>query len=119
MKLSEAQIPTPKILLYGPPGGGKTVLASSLGEGCCYLDLDLNINSAKTTVDPLQVERGKIDWYPYVDENPLKPARWGRFKSKVLELLNSAEKKTLQYKSVVIDSLTSAGDAALKNVLYS
>jgi hypothetical protein len=119
MKLSEAQVPTPKILLYGPPGGGKTVLASSLGEGCCYLDLDLNISSAKTTVDPLREERLKIDWFPYVDENPLKPARWGRFKSKVLELLNAAEQKKLQYKSVVIDSLTSAGDASLKNVLFS
>lgn len=90
-----------------------------MGEGCKYFDLDNGYSSIRNLNDPLRAERMKIDVELFTEDHPLRPVRWVKMKSKLLEIVNSFEGGKRPWKSFVWDSLTTAGEWAMQNTLYN
>jgi hypothetical protein len=99
-----------KILLVGPSGTGKTILATTLGERCQLLDLNRGLGSAATLQDQFQTQRGLCDVKKCWGGSPADV--WKR----TLSFVNSYAAKPAR-PALVIDGLSDLLEASLGEVL--
>jgi len=122
MKLSElvsVPIDPPRVLLYGPPGSGKTAGLLTLGADLEIIDIDKGLRSGITLVDKWRDRRLAVEVFPCRESNPMQPAAFLRAKQKLIEVANQVASKTYKYKVLGLDSLTELGEAALRYVRYN
>lgn len=101
----------PKVLLIGPAGSGKTLLATTLGPRALVLDLNNGLASAKTFQDKFTAQRLLCEVKPVWDA--VEPdAIWTRTVRYVQDFC-----KQPTHKALVVDSLSDLTDAALGAVL--
>jgi len=114
MKLAEIELADPKIILLGQFGTGKTCLASTLGEGCLYLDLDGGLRASATLKDQFQAMRAKIEVVQILERDPRSPTVLLKVKEQVSKLLDLSVKGTLPWKYIVIDGYTNLAESAIR-----
>lgn len=118
MKVGESPSKPPKILLYGPAGGGKTALALTLGADAQILDLDDGIMTGITLQDKYTEERKKVELKQFLEpEIATKALAYNQFKTYIFGLQGEIAKGKFPYKALIIDSLTSLGEACSKFVM--
>lgn len=117
MKLSEVKTDgNLKILLYGPAGSGKTCFAASLPTPILYLDFDDKVDSAalfhkkdQARLDAIDVRRLAAG----LSQNPISELE----KIVTNELIPQQKAGAMQYKTLVLDSLTTFSSATLKYIV--
>lgn len=114
--LAAGKIKPPKILLYAPPRSGKTTFCTTAGVYGEIIDCDGNIRPAITVKDAFAESRPTIDYFDGQDTDPVNPDSWDKTKKRIIAINNSLAMKTYKKKIVVLDSLTTMGDAALRYV---
>jgi energy-coupling factor transporter ATP-binding protein EcfA2 len=129
MKLGETKPRHPKILIFGPPGCGKTALAQTIG-GICQtrlfdfergwfsgLTLKDKFTSARHNVDILGPTDSSGQPTGFVDLNPAVPQAWVLF----MKVLTDYSKSSMLLQGTkhawIFDSLTSMFEAALRQVV--
>jgi len=95
----------PNILFFGPPGGGKTGLASQAAGGYLF-DFDDGMRTALTLNDKFTPLRHSIEFDTYVDKDPENPRAYLDAKKKLLQIRAELSKGTWPYDACCIDSLT-------------
>lgn len=119
MKVSD--IPTtkpPKILIFGPRGTGKTALALTCGARAQIIDLDDGLRTGVFLKDKFTPERLAVDVKQYLETDPEKAMAFKQAKAHVIGIANLAARKKYPFEVVILDSLTSFGDAAVRMVMY-
>lgn len=81
--------------------------------------MDNGISSAISVKDIHTERRYQIDYKPMQDVNIKQPSVFTRVKSRVLEIVNDHAANKPTPRTLVIDSLTTLGEASLRSVLYS
>lgn len=115
----------PKIILYGPPGDGKTALAMTLGKDALMLDADEGLTTAITLKDKFTNDRLQVECKQFIEEDIAKKAVvWTRFKAFVETIPSLIKRKDkpfseggFPFKALIIDSLTSFGEACSKYIV--
>jgi hypothetical protein len=111
--LSDYPLASLKVLLIGPSGAGKTVLASSLGPHATYLDLDNGMASARFMQDAHTAARQQLDVHACWSAGPkTEIGRPDHVWNRLIEEVQSFRTKP-QREALVIDSLTDVTSAAL------
>lgn len=119
MKVSD--IPTdkpPKILIFGPRGTGKTALALTCGARAQIIDLDDGLRTGLFLKDKFTPERLTVDVKQYLETDPEKAMAFKQTKAHIIGIANQARKGQYPFEVVILDSLTSFGDAAVRMVMY-
>lgn len=118
MKLSELEQKPPKVLEYGPFGGGKTAFLETLGKDLQLLDVDDGaITGLQGVKDPLTSKRQEIDVVQFLEKDPLQPSVFGDVKTKLLGVSAECARGTYKFKAIGLDSLTSLSDHCIRYVL--
>jgi len=117
MKLSELPMHPPKILLCGDPGSGKTALALTLGKSARVIDLDNGLRTGLTLKDKFESARREVDVRPCWEENPEKAIAFSKARSFISALATECATKTQTCRALVVDSLTTLAEFAMRNVL--
>lgn len=104
-----------KLLLFGDSGVGKTIFATSFPTPIYVADFDQKISSAAQFFKG-QARLSEIDYDSYGAEGPNDyPVE--RFNMKMGQLRDMAKKGDLKYKTIVVDSLTTFGDEAMRYLM--
>ena len=111
MKLRDYTPGCPKVILLGPPGSGKTLLATTLGHRAKVLDINNGLASAKLFKDKFTAERQECEVVNCWDSGSPDTV-WART---VKEIRNFTDKPS--HPALIIDGLTDLAEAALGNVL--
>lgn len=129
MRIGDIPPAPPRILLYGPTGVGKSVLAYTLGKRAQCFDFDRGWESGRTTIDLFTQTRREVDiagptnkdGHPtgYVDSDPMKPTAFLAFKKDLIETAKKIRDGTYPFKAIIFDSLTTMFQAAMRNVLFN
>lgn len=101
----------PSILLFGPPGGGKTGLISQLSGGYVF-DFDRGMRTAATLKDKFFTVRATVDFDVYRDANPRQPKAYSGAMKKITEIVELTGKEKWRYDACGVDSLTGLCQAA-------
>jgi len=118
MKPSELTRKPPKILIYGPPGLGKTSLFMTLGEKAQLLDLDGNADVALGLKDNLHAERMECDVRQILEDDPAgKATVFARAKKYIYGLPGEIKKGNFPFDAFGLDSLTSLAVACQDYVM--
>ena len=117
MKLSEIPRKPPKIILCGESGTGKSALAMTLGEGTIYVDLDDGLMTGVTFKDQWYERRQQVEVKRCVEEDPSKALAFGKARSYMQGIADSFIAGKPICRAVVVDSLTTLADAAMRMVL--
>ena len=116
-KLSEMETKAPNILIYGPPGSGKTAFTMTLGEHLELLDLDKGSLTGLTLKDDFLEDRKKVEISWFEDTSPQKAAAFFHLKRHVMrEVVDKVNAGKYPYQAIALDSLTAFGHAALRQV---
>lgn len=110
----------PKVLIYSPPGEGKTALLETLGSRLLLLDLDLHAAGVATTFrDEFLKDRIEIDVEVFPETDPIKGTAFLRFKERVYDIVNTIRLNPKAFKKTVVgvDSITSMTAAAGRYIL--
>ena len=102
--------------MYGPPGSGKTVGATTLGEGLKVFDFDGGLRSALAVQDQWTKRRAEVDVDQFIDNDPTKGVAWVKGQSAILDLVNACRKGTCKLKGLFVDGMTTMSDAAMRYV---
>lgn len=117
MKLSELKPEENwKILIFGDSGAGKTVFSTSFPGPVHVCDFDLKISSAASFYKGSdQLDKISYEQYPFNQKKPGESGR--RFNDHMGELKKAAEEGKFPYKTLVIDSLTTASDRLMEYLM--
>lgn len=107
MKPTELASKPPKILLYGPPGRGKTSLFMTLGEKAQLIDLDGNADVALGLNDNLRSKRLECDVKQFLEEDATKATAFRKVKEYIMGLGAQIKAGKFPYEIIGLDSLTS------------
>lgn len=119
MKLSDAvQLTPPKILLFGPPGTWKTTFSTSWGSQTEIIDIDKKLLSAIKVQDKWTPERHAVFVTPCYDKNVQVPTAFEDLKRRVFTISDLCASGKYDKKVLVVDSLTSKGEHAMRKILY-
>jgi len=114
MKLSQLPKMTDlKTLLIGEPGAGKTCFSTSFPTPIYSFDFDGKINSAARHHDAARIDEIECDSYRAGGFDEAAPI-FDLFDERFNALEAASKKGQLQYKTVILDSLTPFGDILLK-----
>lgn len=122
MKLSElhdTRVRYPKILIYGPPGCGKTALALTLGAEAQMIDLDDGLMTGMMLKDQHTAARQSVDVIQFLEVEPEKALVYHKVKSYLYDIINRANRGQWPFKYLIIDSLTMLAMASIRSVLYA
>lgn len=116
-QLASLSLEAPKILIYGRPGTGKTSFTMTLGESLEIIESDpQGYGVGLTLKDGKEAIRAKVE-VSYFRDDPVVPGTgWGKLKARVLSIANDLRANKYTKKVVAFDSLTSAGELALRYV---
>lgn len=118
MKASELKLSTTRILLWGPPGSGKTCFAGTLGDKLQLIDLDGNAASLATFKDQFQEARRNVDVLSGLQyDEPGKAFALMRVKNHLLGVAKAISENKYPFKALCIDSLTTLMACATSMVL--
>lgn len=95
----------PNLLLYGPPGAGKTALSSQASGGYMF-DCDDGMRTALTLDDKFSPLRQAIEFDIYVDDNPEAPRAYTDVKNKLLSIRKLVAEGKWPYNACVLDTIT-------------
>jgi hypothetical protein len=103
--------------MFGLAGTRKTTFAESWGSQTELLDIDRGCEVGMSVQDKWKDERVQTEVKQFWDVNPDSPSAWSGIKNRIYDI--SAECQTQSYKKkvLVLDSLTSMGEHALRYVL--
>lgn len=120
MKASQLNLTQTRILLWGPPGSGKTALAGTMGEKLQLIDLDGNAATLATFNDKHKAARAEVDVIQgmQVDE-PGKAFAFMKVKAYLLDVAKQIKEQKYPYKVLCIDSLTTFIDMATRMTLQT
>lgn len=105
----------PKVLLYGPAGSGKTAFAGTGGEHVRFYDFDNGVQTCLRLKDQWYDTRRKVDVKQFLEPDPGRAVAWTQGKSKILDDLREAAKKTPGTPSIfAFDSYTSLAESAVR-----
>jgi len=109
----------PKILLYGPPGAGKTGFVGTAGKHLQLIDLDEGTRTLATMDDKWKEERklclaGVLECY---EENPKRAIAFNKARSYLDTIFTQCYDGKYAYKVVGIDSLTTLSEYSMRSIL--
>lgn len=118
VKLSDLKtVDLVKVLVYGEPGGGKTVFAAGFPGRIIYFDFDNKVSSAA------RFYRGNAELLSNIDVVTLSPTLHespiNELQKRVAELSAMQKKGEYPYKTLVIDSLTTMSSACLAHIVQT
>lgn len=116
-KLKDLKRTPPKILLYGVAGTGKTAFALTGGSLVEVMDFDQGLTTGLTLDDDFKSARGEVEVSSFLDTKPSVATAFSTAKAHLLKIANLANAGKYEPKILVIDSLTSMADAALRYIL--
>jgi len=117
MKLENAKIKPPKIILFGPYGSGKTCFSMTGGKHVQLLDMDEGVRSGFTLKDKFTSLRKEVDIIEIHESDPSKAMAFPKFKSYLESIAKQCREGTYKFKVLVIDSLTNAHEYCLRMIL--
>jgi hypothetical protein len=118
MNITELGRAPRKVLLYGPPGSGKTSLVQTLGERVQFIELDRGFETAFGLKDKWQEARKKIDVIPCWESDPTKRGdAYTKAKDALIKIHNDKIKGQYKFKCWCVDSFTTLADGCMRNVL--
>ena len=118
MKLQEAvQLTPPKIILFGQPGGWKTTFATSWGSVTEVLDCDGKLHPCLKVQDQWTSERAQVEVTSCLDTDTKVPIAFEKLKQRVFAISDLCGQKKYEKKVLVLDSLTSAGEHAMRKII--
>lgn len=109
----------PKILLYSLFGGGKTSFVATGGKEVQIIDLDDGLQSPQTLQDKWTEKRRACveNALPCHETNPRKALAFNKARSYIQSIFEQCDKNTYPFKVLVIDSLTTLSEFAMRSIL--
>lgn len=119
-KAADLILAVARVLLYGPPGSGKTCFLGTLGEILEIYDLDGNASSLATLKDKFYDTRRKVEVVSNLQyDEPGKFFAFQNLKNRLLTIAKEIKAGTYPYKALGIDSLTTLMQMAKAQVLQT
>jgi len=114
MKLSEAyKNRPPKILMYGPPGSGKTATALTLGSDLEVIDVANGLQVGMTLDDKFKEARRSSDVFSATDIDQ----DWTKVFHRIITIKNEVVAGKYEKKALLIDDLSTLSDMSLRMVM--
>jgi hypothetical protein len=104
----------PKILIFGRFGTGKTAFAGTGGKLVQFLSLDTNWTVLDSLKDEWREDRIAVDIVPCADSSPQIADAFSKAKAHVLSVVEAIKNGKYPFRVLVLDSLTTLGDAAIR-----
>lgn len=104
-----------KVLVYGEPGGGKTVFAAGFPGPILYLDFDNKISSAARFYAAEEERLKQIEVKNLSSALTANPIQ--EMEKIIAELIEQQKKSTYLYKTLVLDSVTTFSAACLGHIV--
>lgn len=116
--ISQMPIQPPKIILYGPPGSGKTLLTMTLGEKIQLLCLDPSgWSSARSYKDEFYEARSKCDIIDCTEVPTKAGSGFDKCKTHVYSIVEQIRQGKYPFKAIALDSLTTLTSQCLRYIL--
>ena len=111
-KLKDMKLRPPRIIIFGPPGTGKTALLLTAGVRLQILDLDGGLRTGLTLQDKFYAERQEVEVKDCFETNPFAPTAFDRTLSFVKSFAKDCRAGKPPAQILGIDSWTSVCMAA-------
>lgn len=118
MKVSDIQESPPSILLWGPPGTGKTALALTLGERAEVVDLDDGLKTGSTLKDKFYDARRSVTVNQFIEKEPHKRATiFQKAKEHIYGIATQINQNKYPFDALIVDSLSALADSAVRQIM--
>ena len=119
MQLNKIKRKAPKSITFGPLGTGKTLFWQTGGECVHIVDCDDGSQSGLYWKDKWSAERELVDVKRFVEPDPDVVSGFIRVRTHLLDIARKVKSGTWPYPVVVIDSLTSLVEMAVRQTMYN